>query len=102
MTTQYLDFDTFQKYANAYASVIEPINKTIDQLRDSVESAKSGWEGDAYTAFNNFATQLEDKISQVNKDLNQVSEALNTGEKTISSSDNETSSGFTSLSSNYS
>jgi|GEM_PF-4258994 len=102
MATQYLDFATFQKYANDYAAVIDPINKTVDQLRSSVESAKSGWQGTAYTAFSSFATQLEDQITKVNKDLTQVVDALNTGEKTVSSSDDESTSGFTSLATNYS
>lgn len=102
MATQFLDFPTFQKYANAYAEVIAPINKTIDQLRSSVEAAKSGWQGDAYVAFSSFATTLEEQISQVNKDLGLVSDALNTGEHTVANSDHETSTGFTSLAKSYS
>ncbi|MBU3065401.1 WXG100 family type VII secretion target [Nocardia sp. NEAU-G5] len=102
MATQYLDFATFQKYANAYAAVIDPINKTVDQLRSSVEAAKSGWQGTAYSAFNSFATELEAQITKVNKDLTQVSEALNSGEKTVATSDDESTSGFTSLATSYS
>ena len=102
MATQFLDFATFQKYANAYAAVIDPINKTVTQLQSSVDAAKSGWEGDAYTAFSTFATQLEDKITKVNQDLTRVSEALNSGEKAVSSSDDESTSGFTSLAATYS
>ncbi|WP_216897440.1 WXG100 family type VII secretion target [Nocardia alni] len=102
MSTNYMDFPTFEKYANAYAAVIAPINKTIDQLRSSVDAAKSGWQGTAYTAFNSFATQLEDQISSVNKDLNAVSEALASGEKATASSDDDSSTGFTSLASSYS
>jgi WXG100 family type VII secretion target len=102
MATQYLDFATFQKFANAYAAVIDPINKTVDQLRSSAEAAKSGWEGTAYTAFASFTTQLEDQITKVNQDLTAVVDALNTGEKSVSTSDDESTSGFTSLAATYS
>ncbi|MET7768243.1 WXG100 family type VII secretion target [Nocardia sp. NPDC005366] len=98
----HLDFATFQKYANSYAAVIAPINKTVDNLRDSVEAAKSGWMGDANDAFTRFAIDLEERIRKVNKDLGLVSDALNTGEKQVANSDNESMSGFTTLSTSYS
>lgn len=98
----HLDFATFKKYANDYAAVIPPINKSVDNLGASVEQAKAGWEGDANDAFTRFATELEGKIRNVNKDLGLVSDALGTGEKTVSTSDNESMSGFTSLASTYS
>ncbi|MFI5779337.1 WXG100 family type VII secretion target [Nocardia sp. NPDC051570] len=97
----HLDFVNFQKHANDYAAVIPPINKTVDALNTSVQDAKSGWEGDANTAFTNFANALDEKIRKVNKDLGAVSDALNTGEKTVATSDHESTSGFTSLSSTY-
>ncbi|MRH89368.1 hypothetical protein GFY24_18260 [Nocardia sp. SYP-A9097] len=98
----HLDFATFQKYANDYAAVIPPINKSVDNLGTSVEQAKAGWAGDANNAFTRFATELEEKIRKVNQDLGLVSDALNTGEKTVANSDNESMSGFTSLASTYS
>ncbi|MQY22480.1 WXG100 family type VII secretion target [Nocardia macrotermitis] len=102
MSTNFMDFDRFQKFANDYAAVIPPINKTIDQLRTSVEAAKKGWQGEAYQAFDHFSSTLESNITQVNKDLGIVSDALAQGEKTVATSDNETSTGFTSLTSTYS
>lgn len=102
MATNYMDFPTFLKFANAYAEVIPPIKKTVDNLRSSADAAKSGWEGDAYTAFNTFVTQLEEKITAVNQDLQAVSDALNTGEKDVSGADDQSTSVFTSLANSYS
>ncbi|MEV6391259.1 WXG100 family type VII secretion target [Nocardia xishanensis] len=97
----HLDFATFQKYANEYAATIPPIDKTVDNLGVAVESAKSGWEGEAYSAFNKFATELQGKIRAVNVDLGLVSDALNTGEKKVASAEDESMSGFTTLNTNY-
>ncbi|MFC9437141.1 WXG100 family type VII secretion target [Nocardia sp. NPDC057030] len=98
----HLDFAIFQKYANAYAQVIPPIDKSVDKLGDTVEAAKKGWEGDANIAFTKFANELQNKIRAVNKDLDLVSQALQTGEKKVASAEDESMSGFTTLNMNYS
>ncbi|QIS02305.1 hypothetical protein F5X71_08185 [Nocardia brasiliensis] len=97
----HLDFAVFQKYANEYAATIPPIDKTVDNLGMAVEAAKSGWEGEAYAAFNKFATELQAKVRAVNVDLGLVSEALNTGEKKVAAAEDENMSGFTTLNTSY-
>ncbi|BDT90649.1 MULTISPECIES: WXG100 family type VII secretion target [Nocardia] len=97
----HLDFAIFQKYANAYADVIPPIDKSVDNLETTVIAAKKDWEGDANAAFTRFADELQLKIRKVNVDLGLVSDALRTGETKVAQTEDESMSGFTTLNSNY-
>lgn len=97
----HLDFAIFQKYANAYADVIPPIDKSVDNLEATVIAAKKDWEGDANVAFTKFADELQIKIRKVNVDLGQVSEALRTGETKVAATEDESMGGFTTLNSSY-
>ncbi|MBO0878836.1 MAG: WXG100 family type VII secretion target [Mycobacterium sp.] len=101
MAKTLMDFQTFEKLANDYATVIPVINKTVDQLRTSVEDARKGWQGDANNAFTGYAGQLELEIKQVNHDLGVVADALQTSEKKVAQADHESTGGFTSLSTNF-
>ncbi|MFE9789617.1 WXG100 family type VII secretion target [Nocardia salmonicida] len=97
----HLDFAIFQKYANAYADVIPPIDKSVDNLEATVLAAKKHWEGDANTAFTKFAEELQAKVRKVNVDLGLVSDALRTGETKVAATENESMGGFTTLNSSY-
>ncbi|MBO0853865.1 MAG: WXG100 family type VII secretion target [Nocardia sp.] len=79
------------------ADSVERIRATIQRVTEAVDSAKRGWQGDAFKACNDAANAWDAEAAQLNQTLNEMTNEVGHGNKIYTGLENENQGEFKTL-----
>lgn len=79
------------------ADSVDRIRATIARVTEAVDSAKRGWQGDAFGACNKAAQDWDEEAARLNQILNEMTEQVGHGNKTYTGLEGENENEFRQL-----
>ncbi|MBF4995727.1 hypothetical protein A5780_01240 [Nocardia sp. 852002-20019_SCH5090214] len=79
------------------ANSVDRIRATIARVTEAVDSAKRGWQGDAFSACNKAAQDWDEEAAKLNQILNEMTEEVGHGNKTYTGLESENENEFRQL-----
>lgn len=78
-------------------NAVDQIRATISRVTEAVDSAKRGWQGDAFAACNKAAQGWDEEAARLNKILDEMTQQVGHGNKTYTGLEHENESEFHTL-----